>query len=416
MNKATLLNQLQIDRKGEPPRSEWSGRLLWIIGAAVAIVVLAALIWFLIARPDRMEVHVATAQAAASGGVSQGASLLDASGYVVARRQATVSSKITGKVMQVLIEEGQHVDAGQVIARLDDSNAQAAVAQAQAQAAQAGANLRLAQVSLTQAGPRYQRNQRIYAQGYLSAQAVEDAKAAFDTARVQLEVAQRQLAVANAAVNVSRRALDDTVVRAPFAGVITVKAAQPGEIVSPISAGGGFTRTGIGTIVDMDSLEVEVDVAESFINKVRQDMPATVKLNAYPDTEIPAGVIAVIPTADRSKATVSVRVGFKQKDARILPEMGARVAFLNPPPAGQAAGPVARSVSIPADAIKTEGTDQAEVFVVNGHALEHRAVRLGARNGSSQVVVGGLSAGELVALGDLDKMHDGQKVRVKTSG
>ena len=416
MNKATLLNQLHIDRNQEPPPSEWGARLLWILGAVVAIVSVAALAWFLIVRPDRMVVQTATAQPVGSGGAAKGASLLDASGYVVARRQATVSSKITGKVMQVTIEEGQHVDAGEVIARLDDSNAQASLAQSGAQSEQAASNLKLAQVSLTEAEPRYERNKRMFAQGWLSTQAVEDAHAAYDTARVQVEVAQRQLAVSKAAINVARRALDDTVVRAPFAGVVTVKAAQPGEMVSPISAGGGFTRTGIGTIVDMDSLEVEVDVAESFINKVRDGMPATVKLNAYPEWEIPADVIAVIPTADRSKATVSVRVGFKQKDSRIVPEMGARVSFLSPAPEASGAGPAARSVTVPADAIKTEGSDQGVAFVVNDGKLERRAVRLGARNGAVQVVTGGLNQGDQVALGDLDKMHDGASVRVKSGG
>ena len=418
MNKATLLGQLHIDRS-PPPQSggDWGARVLWILGGVIALAAVAAAAWFLIARPDRLAVEVATAQAASSaGGAAQGASLLDASGYVVARRQATVSSKITGKVQQVLIEEGQHVAAGEVIARLDDSNAQAALAQAQAQAQQAASNLKLAQVSVTNAGPRYKRSQSMFSQGYLSAQSVEDSLASYDTARAQLEVAQRQVAVANAGLNMARRAEDDTVVRAPFPGVVTVKAAQPGEMVSPISAGGGFTRTGIGTIVDMDSLEVEVDVAESFINKVQDGMPATVKLNAYPDWQIPAEVIAVIPTADRSKATVSVRVGFKQKDARIVPEMGARVSFLSPVPSAAAAGPAVRSVTVPAEAIKSDGADQGEAFVVSGDSLERRAVRLGQRSGSNQVIIGGLSPGDQVAVGDLDKMHDGQKVRVKSGG
>ncbi len=418
MNKATLLNQLHIDRTPAPPSGDdWGARLLWILGGVIALAAVVALAWFLITRPDRMAVHVATAQAVTSaGGAAQGASLLDASGYVVARRQATVSSKITGKVQQVLIEEGQHVAVGEVIARLDDSNAQAALQQARAQTQQAASNVKLAQVALTEAGPRYQRSQRMFAQGWLSAQGVEDVRQAYDTAQAQLDLAQRQQAVANAGLEMSRRAADDTIVRAPFAGVVTVKAAQPGEMVSPISAGGGFTRTGIGTIVDMDSLEVEVDVAESFINKVQDGMPATVKLNAYPDWQIPAEVIAVIPTADRSKATVSVRVGFKQKDARIVPEMGARVSFLSPAPDKAATGPAVRSVTVPAEAIKSDGPDRGEAFVVNGDTLERRAVRLGQRSGAGQVVIGGLSPGDQVAIGDIDKMHDGQKVRVKSGG
>ncbi len=213
----------------------------------------------------------------------------------------------------------------------------------------------------------------------------------------------------------AKRALDDTVVRAPFAGVVTVKAAQPGEMVSPISAGGGFTRTGIGTVVDMDSLEVEVDVAESFINRVSEGMPATVKLNAYPDWEIPAQVIAVIPTADRSKATVTVRVGMKLKDPRIVPEMGARVSFLSPAPAaGAAAAAAVRGVSVPADAVETDA-DQPVVFVVDDGKAERRAVRLGARRGDDQVLLAGVSAGEEVAEDHLDKLKDGASVRVLKS-
>ena len=333
MNKASLLGQLQIDRSvgGAPGRGS-STRLWWILGGCLAALALAALAYVLLfLQPGRVPVALATATpAAASGAAAEGASLLDASGYVVARRQATVSSKITGRVTQVLIEEGQHVRAGQVIARLDDSNMRAGLDQASAQVQTAQASLRLAQITAAEAGPKYRRSQDLHGRGFLSDQAVEDARLAFDTAQANVVLAGRQVGGAAASLEVARRNVADTIVTAPFDGVVTVKAAQPGEIVSPISAGGGFTRTGICTIVDMDSLEVEVDVAESFINRVREGMPATVKLDAYPDWTIPAEVIAVIPTADRSKATVTVRVGFKVKDPRIVPEMGARVAFLAP--------------------------------------------------------------------------------------
>ena len=415
MNKASLLNQLKIDRAPAPgPRRDapWG----WILGGLGVVVLVVLLGWFLIARPDLARVHVATAQALSSSSpAGQGASLLDASGYVVARRQATVSSKITGMVREVLIEEGQHVEAGQVVARLDPSNAQAGLEQATAQVASAASNVDLARITLANAGPKYQRDQQLHTRGWLSDQAVEDARSAYDSAVSNLQLAQRQLAVAKAGRDISLRALDDTTVRAPFAGVITVKAAQPGEIVSPISAGGGFTRTGIGTIVDMDSLEVEVDVAESFINRVRQGMPATVKLNAYPDWEIPAEVIAVIPTADRSKATVTVRIGFKVKDPRIVPEMGARVSFLSPATPGVAAAPAQRSVLVPADAVQAgDSADQGAVFVVSNGAVERRAVRLGAKRPEGQVLLSAVSAGDEVVVGGLDKLKDGQKVRVKS--
>ncbi len=414
MNKASLIGQLQIDRKsgpasgGGPPARVW-----WIIGGVLAAVVVLALVALLVVvQPGRVAVALATAQpATGSAGAAQGASLLDASGYVVARRQATVSSKVTGRVIQVLIEEGQHVSTGQVIARLDPSNARAGLDQATAQVQTSLANLKLAQLAAAAAGPKYRRNQAMHGRGFLSDQGLEDARLANDTSQASLVLAQRQVADARAALEIARRSLDDTIVTAPFSGVVTVKAAQPGEIVSPISAGGGFTRTGICTIVDMDSLEVEVDVAESFINRVREGMPATVKLDAYPDWTIPAKVIAVIPTADRSKATVTVRVGFELKDPRIVPEMGARVAFLAPAtgPAGPAAG--ARSVVVPADAVQSEG-DQSVVYVIEDRKAERRAVRLGAKTDAGQVLLAGVTAGEQVAVGGQGKLHDGAAVRI----
>jgi RND family efflux transporter MFP subunit len=349
-----------------------------------------------------------------AGATAQGAPLLDASGYVVARRQATVSSKITGMVLQVLIEEGDHVQAGQVIARLDDSNARAAQAQSLAQLGQAEANVRLAQTALVNADIKYQRYRGVAGQGVLATQSIDDARTAYDSARSNLDVARSQAGVSRAELEVARRNLDDTIVRAPFAGVVTVKAAQPGEIVSPISGGGGFTRTGICTIVDMDSLEVEVDVAESFINRVSQGMPATVKLNAYPDWEIPADVIAVIPTADRSKATVTVRVELKAKDARIVPEMGAHVTFLSPAPTGSAASAAQRGVIVPADAVKTDEGGQTVAFVITDGRVERRAVRLGPHESAGQVVIAGLQSGDVVAISD-KTLRDGDKVRVATA-
>jgi RND family efflux transporter MFP subunit len=341
-----------------------------------------------------------------------GATLLEASGYVVARREATVSSKITGRVAEMLIEEGQHVSAGQVIARLDASNVAAAVNQARAQVRAAEANAQVAQVALSNAGPKLRRTQRLHRSGWVGDQLLEDTEAAYDTARYSAAAAQRQLEVSRASLAVTERSLDDTIVRAPFAGVVTVKAAQPGEIVSPSSAGGGFTRTGIGTIVDMQSLEVEVDVAESYINRVRGGMPATVHLNAYPDWEIPAEVAAVIPTGDRSKATVKVRVRFKVEDPRIIPEMGAKVAFLNEGPGPRQAP--ARSVEVQAGAILPTEQGQSAVFVVTDDLrLERRTIRLGPKRGDQQTVLSGLRPGEKVALGDLGKLHEGMIVRLK---
>jgi RND family efflux transporter MFP subunit len=410
VNRSTLLSQLQINREpdrgagGDDRPFPW-----WILGVVAAVILAGGLVWFLVARPDRPAVRVANATAVTQGASTRGGSLLDASGYVIARRAATVSSKVTGKVAEVLIEEGQRVTPGQVMARLDDTNIRAGVAQARAQASAAESSFHVAQVSLTQASAREARAQKLHAQGYVSDQSVEDAHNAAESARYNLELMQRQAQVARAALAVAQRSLDDTVVRAPFAGVVTVKAAQPGEMVSPVSAGGGFTRTGIGTVVDMDSLEVEVDVAESFINRVTAGMPATVRLNAYPEWEIPAEVVAVIPTADRSKATVSVRLGFKVKDPRIVPEMGARVSFLGPATTQVVRN---RSVMVPADAVMADGPDKGAVFVVADGKLERRVVRLGPQEPKGQIVQAGLSPGDVVAVGGLDKLKDGARVRI----
>jgi RND family efflux transporter MFP subunit len=328
-----LLDELRIDRTA--PESDGPGRGLV---AALAVLVLLLLAGGLYYWQQRSAAAGRAAQAAAAAAASAAAadasqrgggsaSLLDASGFVVARRQATVSATVGGRVTEVLIDEGSRVTAGQVIARLDDLPYRLALDQISAQAAASHAQLQAAQTAFDNALPMYERNQKQRAAGFLSAQDFDTAHAAFDAARSALTVQQRAVAVSDAAVAAARRNLSDTVIRAPFTGVVTYKGAQPGEIVSPAAAGGGYTRTGIGTIVDMDSLEVEVDVSENFITRVHPGQPATIRLNAYPDWDIPASVIAVIPTADRSKATVKVRVGFKTRDARILPEMGARVAF-----------------------------------------------------------------------------------------
>jgi len=408
-DKSSLLNQLRIDRSNDTEDEGGSRWMLWA-GAIIAVAAIAGgVYWF--TRPSGEPIKVAIAREIAGAGPSRGASTLDASGYIVARRQATVSSKITGRVMQVLIEEGQRVEKDEIIARIDDANTRAALAQAQAQLAQAEANEHAAQVALGNARPTFERNKKQIEQGVISAQTFDTAKAAYDASETALSVSQRAVEVARAVLANAQQNQNDTVIRAPYAGVVTVRAAQAGEIVSPMSAGGGFTRTGIGTIVDMDSLELEVDVSENFINRVKPQKPASVKLNAYPDWDIPAEVIAVIPTADRAKATVKVRIGFKVKDPRILPEMGARVSFLEDAPVSGGAASTAPAVIVPTDAVQGNG-DTGVVFIVSGDKVERRAVRLGAKNSDGQIVLAGLSAGARVAVGDLSKLSDQAEVQI----
>ena len=302
-------------------------------------------------------------------------------------------------------------NAGQIIAKLDDTNIRAVFNQAHAQLDFAKAGLAETQVNLANAERDYARQKSLLQGHFVSQSAVDNAQTTVDALRAQLATQRSNVEVVARALNVADRNLDDTIVRAPFTGIVTVKAAQPGEMVSPISAGGGFTRTGIGTIVDMDSLEIQVDVNENFINRVRHDQQAIAKLNAYPEWQIPAHVIAVIPTADRSKGTVTVRIALDQKDARILPEMGVRVAFLADSPQDQASKP-STGVSLPPTAVQGSGTSGA-VFVVHGDSVERRAVRLGAGSSDRVAILSGLTAGERVAVGDFTLLKDGAIIRVE---
>jgi RND family efflux transporter MFP subunit len=413
--KASLLAQLRIDRSADAPTTSQPRRWTLWLGAGLVVIALAGGGWWALARSAGVPVRAVVARELATdaGHPAPAASALDASGYVVARRSATVSAKIIGRIVELNIEEGQKVTAGEVLARIDDSNTRAALAATQAQLTQTEASLAAAQVALDDARPIFKRQEQQRAANVISAQDFDAAKATFNAAESDHAVKQRMMEVARAQLAVAQRNQDDTIVRAPFSGVVTVKAAQPGEIVSPSSAGGGYTRTGIGTIVDMDSLEVEVDVSENFINRVHPGQEATARLNAYPDWEIPATVIAVIPTADRSKATVKVRVGFKQKDPRILPEMGVRVAFLgDASTAGSGTHAVERAVVLPPEAVQADG-ENGTVFVIDGNSVEKRAVRLGARTGEGQLILSGLSAGTKVAVGDFSRLADNTKVSIR---
>jgi RND family efflux transporter MFP subunit len=409
--KTALLDQLRIDRTQTPRHPANGTRWRWLIGtSAVVVLAAAAAIWIFALAREGIPVHAVVAEPVATrvGTSVSGGSLLDASGYVVALRQATVSAKAIYKVSEVMVQEGQPVKQGEVIARLDDTNIRAALEQAKTQVGQLEAVLAAAKLADEDARPIFLRNQRQFGEGLISAETFDASKSTYDAAHAAALVAEGNLAVAKAAVDINQRYEDDTIIKAPFDGVVTVKNAQPGEIVSPQFLGGG----GIAKIVDMDSLEVDVDVSENFINRVHSKQPATITLNAYPEWQIPAEVIAIIPTADRAKATVKVRIGFKQKDARIVPEMGARVAFLDDAHEARAgtASPTP-GVVVPPDAVQVNG-DTGTVFVINGHVVERRAVRLGARSAGGQIVLSGLAAGTSLAVGDFSALADGRKIRI----
>ena len=409
---ADLLKELRIDRSAPPPappsRKRWA--LLAVFGGAIAAIVGA---WAAMGHGGATEVE--TAQVTAIGGSSGGnaTAVLDATGYVVARRMATVSAKITGKVREVLIEEGQHVEAGQVMATLDPIDADAQRALAASQVAMAQSQVGSIDAQLHEAEANVVRLSGLIKQQLVSRAAYDQAVAERDALRAQRTTTQRQAAVAGNQLRIADQNIDNTVVRAPFAGVVIAKAAQPGEMVSPLSAGGGFTRTGIGTVVDRDSLEVEVAVGEAFIGRVKPKMPVESTLNAYPDWKIPGEVIAIIPAADRGKATVKVRVGMNVRDPRIVPDMGVRVSFLETarPATAQKTNP---GVLAPANAIvQRDGKDVA--FVVDGEKAQLRALKVGRTLGDDREVTDGLSGGDTVVVSPPESLADGARIKPKAA-
>ena len=338
-----------------------------------------------------------------------GTSVLDATGYVTARRQATVSAKITGKVQDVRIEEGQRVEAGDILATLDDSEARVDLQLRRAQVAAARAQLAEAEAGSANAEREYKRQQEVAALKLTSASALDAARTEAEASRARTSSQASAVRVAQEAQQAAQVQLDNTIVRAPFTGVVTVKAAQPGEMISPISAGGGSIRTGIGTIVDMDSLEIQVDVSEAYINRVKPDQKVEAVLNAYPEWRIPASVIAIVPTADRSKATVKVRIALGVKDVRIVPEMGVRVAFLEANPSAGSAPPPRGSL-VPAAAIRQDDGKDV-VFLVRDGRAERRAVTLGGTLGDDRQVQAGVSAGDAVIVEAPPTLKDGDAVQ-----
>jgi len=408
MEKSDLLSQLRMDHAKDRASR---GRTRLLVVVAAALIVGGGLIWQAVVWAHRPTVRTTVARSASPEPPST--SVLDASGYVTARRQATVSAKITGKVIAVYFEEGMQVEEGAVLARLDDTDAKAQVALSRAQLAAVRAQLAEIRAQLQQAERDHTRQQELYDRRLVSPQTVDATLAQRDVLRARLATTEDQITVAQESVTVAQVQLDNTVIRAPFSGVVVAKSAQPGEIVSPLSAGGGFTRTGIGTIVDMDSLEIQVDVNEAYIDRVAPRQPVEAVLNAYPTWRIPCEVIAIIPAADRSKATVKVRIAIRSRDPRIVPDMGVRVGFLSAPPTGRS--PAAPAVVIPAEAVRVEGS-QGIVFVYAGDKVERRRVTLGPIVEGQQRVTSGLRNGERVVVAPPDSLRDGDRVKLGESG
>ncbi len=404
-----LLEQLRIEpAQREKGRRRW----LWLILAVLLVLGGGAGYYVYAHRP----VAVETTDAQPPPSTSNRVPVLDATGYVTARLEATVSSQITGKLADVYIEEGEQVKKGQILARLDDADAKAQLQLARSQLAAAKAQLGSLEVQLKQARRDLTRQQTLKKRGLGTEQALDDAQTKVSSLAAQLNAQREQVKVAQAQLDISQVNFNNTIVRAPFSGVIVAKAAQPGEIVSPMSAGGGYTRTGIGTIVDMDSLEVEVDVNEAYINRVTAGQPVTAVLDAYPDWKIPGHVIAIIPTADRSKATVKVRVALDQKDPRILPDMGVRVSFYEDSDnnAGSAAAEI-KGALVPASAV-IERNGQSAVFLVDNGRARLQKVVSGQTYGDLRLLRSGVSVGQAVVRDPPANLKDGMPVRVTSKG
>jgi RND family efflux transporter MFP subunit len=371
------------------------------------VILIAGAAWLLMAE-DPIDVKVQMARVTTISPAS--ASVLDATGYVKARRYSSVSSKVTGKVLEVLVEEGMQVVQGQVVARLDDVNALKSMALSQAELMAAKTQVAEVRARLTEAKLTLDRTTELSQKQLVSAAALDSAMATYQSLQAQLANREAGVVLAERRMAMEQQYLDDLVLRAPFNGVVISKDSQPGEMISPVSAGGGFTRTGICSIVDMSSLEIEVDVNEAYIQRVSADQPVQATLEAYPDWKIPARVIAIIPTADRQKATVKVRIAFQELDARILPDMGVKVAFLNADLTMESHAK-AEGIRVVASAVRTQGSERV-MFVVKEGGAHQRSVKFSTENSSGLIVADGLNPGENFVVDIPKDLVDGSKVNV----
>jgi RND family efflux transporter MFP subunit len=379
------------------------------VSAALGVIVIVAGLAFAF-RNQTPTVEVVTAQKPEAGGRE---AILNASGYVTPRRRATIAAKITGRVTGVFFDEGTHVHAGQLLATLDDSDAKRALDSAKADRDSSQAGIADYQVQLRFAQIELRRAEQLQKAGVQTQEQLDTATTNVDSLKAKIELAKQQVQAAEARIREAQQAVDNCVITAPYDGIVVSKDAQVGEMVSPVSAGGGFTRTGIATIVDMNSNEIEVDVNEAYIARVKDRQKVTAILDAYPNWEIPSHVRTVIPTADRQKATVKVRISFDKLDPRILPDMGIKVTFLSDEPVKKidATAPVVAAL-LPNEAVRDENGKKI-VFLVKNDKLERRAVAVGNMQGAQTEILSGIVAGDAVVLKGPANMQDGQAVQIK---
>src|ERR1700680_4005876 len=398
------LSSLRID-DAQRKRGNLGQRLALLIGGLILLAGFAAA--FIAFRGRTPEVEVAVAQKPPVGGRE---ALLNASGYVTPRRRATIAAKITGLVMGVFFDEGTHVREGQLLAKLDDSDARRALDSAKGDRDSTEATVHDYEVQLRNARITLRRTEQLQQAGIDTQEQLDNARTAVDSLQAKIDLVKTQVTTAEARIREAQQAVDNCTIVAPFDGIVVSKDAQIGEMVSPISAGGGFTRTGIATIVDMNSNEIEVDVNESYIARVLPNQPVTATLDAYPDWQIPCKVRTVIPTADRQKATVKVRISFLKLDPKILPDMGVKVAFLSEEQP-KAKGPEPMTY-VPKSAVRSEG-GTSFVYLVHDGKVEHRAIRVGADRGTDVAIMAGVMPGDSLVVAGPATLHDGDKVEIK---
>ncbi len=403
---ADKISQLKIDRS-VPAATERR----WLLPGIVVTIAGAIMVWWIFFSPGSSAVLAETDIARKPPSAAAANTVLDASGYVVARRQATVSSKVTGKVVDVFVEEGMRVEKDQVVAILDDTTQQAQLSLARAQAESARATLDEIESQLRIARLERDRFRDLIKRNLTSQSSVDTAEATFDQVAAQLETRRENVKVAMRNVELAKDSLSNMTIKAPFAGMVVSKNAQPGEMISPISAGGGFTRTGICTIIDTDSLEIEVDVNEAYIQRVKAGQSVSATLDAYSDWRIPAKVIAIVPTADRQKATVKVRIGFLERDERVLRDMGVKVAFLGAEMPASSPQEI-EGVMIAGEALRSDASGDY-VWLVRNSEVEKRPVQVGGQRDRTQVlVVDGLSIGDTIVRSSEKPLVDGQSIKI----
>jgi RND family efflux transporter MFP subunit len=411
---ATPLNSAKPDlgslriHDGQRAKSGLGRRIMY---AAIPVLIFAGIVAAAYAfRSQKPVVDVAAAVKADPGGRQ---TLLNASGYVTPRRRATIAAKITGRVTGVFFDEGTRVAQGQLLATLDDSDVKRVLDSARADRNSAQAAIADYEVQLKNAQIELRRADELQKAGVQSQQTLDLATMSADSLRAKIALAKQQVIGSEARIGEAQQAVDNCTIRAPFAGIVVSKDAQVGEMVSPISAGGGFTRTGIATIVDMHSNEFEVDVSESYIARVEPGQDVMAILDAYPDKEIPAKVRTVIPTADRQKATVKVRITIPnlEKYNFILPDMGVKVSFEAPKQATPEKGPEAKAY-VPKGAIRTDA-GSSFVFLVHDGKVERRAVSLGTDRGTDVAILAGVAPGDSLVVKGPENLRDGDRVEIR---